>query len=107
MLTLLSGFPSLCCFILSMRAFACHATAPLTGIICGVQGLPTNHTLVPLLILLSQQMSIIAAKTESKDLKFIADQFDKCQQTMYQVRYLCSVLTPCRLFLCSSFLGSC
>lgn len=58
----------------------------IVGLVHHVQGPPSSHTLVPLLILLSQQMSIIAAKQSSSQLKFIADQFDKCQQTLYQVR---------------------
>ena len=40
---------------------------------------------MPLLILLAQQMQIIAASHGSSQLKFIADLFDKCQQTLYQV----------------------
>lgn len=41
--------------------------------------------LVPLLILLAQQMQIIASSHGSSQLKFVADLFDKCQQTLYQV----------------------
>ncbi|KAK9814990.1 hypothetical protein WJX73_004070 [Symbiochloris irregularis] len=59
------------------------------------QGPPPAHTLVPLLILLSQQMSIIAARHGSNQLKFIADQFDKCQQILYQyIKFLSTVMTP-------------
>lgn len=52
------------------------------------QGSPEHHTLVPLLILLAQQMQIIAASHTSSQLKFIAELSDKCQQTLYQVRPL-------------------
>ena len=53
------------------------------------QGPPQQHTLVPLVILLAQQMQIIASSHTSTQLKVIADLVDKCQQTLYQVRPGC------------------
>lgn len=42
---------------------------------------------VPLLVMLGQQRRHIAAVTESSHLKFIAELYDKCQETLMQVRW--------------------
>lgn len=65
-----------------------------------MQGQPSQHTLVPLLILLAQQMQIVAASHASRELTVIVDLFDKCQQTLYQARSFPRCLASCISDLC-------
>ena len=49
------------------------------------QGSPKQQLALPLLILLGQQLRVIALQTESTHLKLVAELYDKAEQTLLQV----------------------
>ncbi len=52
------------------------------------QGAPKQQLALPLLILLGQQLRVIALQTESTHLKLVAELYDKAEQTLLQVPHL-------------------
>ena len=57
---------------------------------------------VALFVMLAQQRRYIATATDSRHLKLIAELYDKCQETLYQVRTPCCSYAHCMDCNCDS-----